>query len=210
MENLFIIVEQFWNGYNIDILTLISFISILTGIFVLVVKNPIISVLFLICLFLSIACYLILLGISYIGLSYLLVYIGAVSILFLFILMLIDIRISELQSESSNSIGLSAILGGCFFFIIYDVIPQNILYINNIYINKIQNFLTNNIIINNLNTKEEIFFVSSGSWDNFLIENLHITSIGNIMYNSHFILLIISSLILLLSMVGSIIITLRS
>jgi NADH-ubiquinone oxidoreductase chain 6 len=54
------------------------------------------------------------LGINFIGLSYLLVYVGAVSILFIFILMLINIRISELVDNSSNNIPL-AILIGIFF-----------------------------------------------------------------------------------------------
>ena len=48
----------------------------------LFMRNPIVSVLFLIGLFLSISCYLIIIGINFIGLSYLLVYVGAVSILF--------------------------------------------------------------------------------------------------------------------------------
>jgi nicotine oxidoreductase len=64
----------------------------------------IVSALFLIGLFLSISCYLIILGLNFIGLSYLLVYVGAVSILFLFILMLINIRIGELLTDTSNSI----------------------------------------------------------------------------------------------------------
>jgi NADH-ubiquinone oxidoreductase chain 6 len=54
------------------------------------------------------------LGINFIGLSYLLVYVGAVSILFLFILMLINVRVSELTINNTNSIPL-AILVGIFF-----------------------------------------------------------------------------------------------
>ena len=197
MEYLYICIEEFNNGYKIDILNFISFISILVGVFVLITKNPIISILFLICLFLGIACYLILLGISYIGLSYLLVYVGAVSILFLFILMLIDIRVSELQSETSNSLAIALILGTCFYYITYDIIPielsENIIFYN-----------FKNISFSNL------FLITSNYWDGLLIENSHIASIGNVMYTSHFILLIIVSLILLLAMIGSIIISLKS
>ena len=148
MNNLFITFEQCCNSYNIDILTFISFLCIITGIFVIIIKNPIISILFLICLFLSIACYLILLGVSYIGLSYLLVYIGAVSILFLFILMLINIRISELQSETSNSLALALILGACFYYIVSDIIPENLF---NSFFN-IRNF-----------NDEYLFFATSGT-----------------------------------------------
>lgn len=78
MTNLFLINESFTNGYRTEILSILSVLAILSGVFVIISKNPIVSVLFLIGLFASISCYLILLGLSFIGLSYLIVYIGAV------------------------------------------------------------------------------------------------------------------------------------
>ena len=111
MSSLFVFNESFTNGYRGDLLDFISLTAILCGIFVIITKNPVVSVLFLIGLFLSISGYLIMLGINFIGLSYLLVYVGAVSILFLFILMLINVRISELVSDTSNSIPLAIIIG---------------------------------------------------------------------------------------------------
>jgi NADH-ubiquinone oxidoreductase chain 6 len=98
----------------------------LCGIFVIISKNPIVSVLFLIGLFLNIAGYLMMLGMNFIGLSYLLVYVGAVTILFLFILMLINVRISELTSDSSNSIPLAIIIGVFFNMTLYKLLPSNI------------------------------------------------------------------------------------
>lgn len=81
--------ETYTNGYIIDSLDFLALSSVLSSIFVIISRNPISSVLFLITLFISIAGYLILLGLNFIGISYLLVYVGAVSILFLFILMLV-------------------------------------------------------------------------------------------------------------------------
>ena len=78
MNNLLIIYETYTNGYKTDILDIISLLAILCGILVIISKNPIVSVLFLIGLFANISCYLIMLGLSFIGLSYLIVYIGAV------------------------------------------------------------------------------------------------------------------------------------
>ena len=72
----------------------------------------------MITLFISIAGYLILLGLNFIGISYLLVYVGAVSILFLFILMLINVSISELLSNTNKSIPLA-------IFIIISFIYKN-------------------------------------------------------------------------------------
>src|SRR5438045_4712706 len=110
MNSLYILTETYTNGYRTEILDLISLIAIICGIFVIITKNPIISVLFLIGLFLSISGYLILLGINFIGISYILVYVGAVSILFIFILMLINIIISELLIENHNSIFLAILI----------------------------------------------------------------------------------------------------
>jgi len=123
MYTLYIINETFTNGYKAELLNLISLISIFCSIFVIISKNPIVSVLFLIGLFLSISCYLIMLGINFIGLSYLLVYVGAVSILFLFILMLINVRISELLNDTSNSIPLAILIGILFIFPIIRLLP---------------------------------------------------------------------------------------
>jgi NADH-ubiquinone oxidoreductase chain 6 len=55
----------------------------------------------------------------------------------------------------------------------------------------------------------EISFVTSKIWDGNLAETSHITSIGNIMYTSYSIWLILTSIILLLAMVGAIVITIK-
>jgi NADH-ubiquinone oxidoreductase chain 6 len=88
------------NGHTVEFLDVLSIVALIFGITVITNKNPIASLLSLIGLFASISVYLILSGLTFIGFSYLIVYIGAVSILFLFILMLINIRTSELQSNN--------------------------------------------------------------------------------------------------------------
>jgi NADH-ubiquinone oxidoreductase chain 6 len=123
MFNLYYFYDLINNGYYINWLDFLSFAGIIFGALTITSKNPIVSVLFLIGLFLSISCYLILLGLNFIGLSYLLVYIGAVSILFLFILMLINVRISELLIDTTNSIPLAIILGIAFDYSVNSVLP---------------------------------------------------------------------------------------
>jgi len=120
MLNIFFLPTLF-NGFSPEFLNILIIISLLSGVFIIISKNPIVSVLHLIVLFSSISCYLIFLGAKFIGLSYLLVYVGAVSILFLFILMLINIRVSELISDTNNNIPL-AILTILGFFIPYNKI----------------------------------------------------------------------------------------
>lgn len=125
MSNLFILNETFTNGLNYNLLNIITFASIICGILVIISKNPVVSVLFLIGLFLNIAGYLMMLGINFIGLSYLLVYVGAVSILFLFILMLINVRISELVTDNNNSLPLTIMIGTIFNLTLYKLLPNN-------------------------------------------------------------------------------------
>ena len=119
-------------GFVPEMLDIIYLLSIVFGVSVIINKNPIISVLFLIGLFVNIATLLIVVGLSFIGLSYILVYVGAVSILFLFILMLINIRISELQSNNNNSIALSIVMSISFYYPIFQLLPYNIATLNNI------------------------------------------------------------------------------
>ena len=212
MNNLFIINENFTNGYKSEVLDIICILVILSGIFVIISKNPIISLLFLIGLFAGISSYLLIIGLSFLGLAYLVVYIGAVSILFLFILMLINIRMSELQSNTSNSIPLAISIAILFNYPIFQLLPYDIAILsNNNYLNNIlYNVSFNNKLENNLNiNNNDILFVTSKIWDGNLAEVGHITSIGNVLYTNYNMWLIITSFILLLAMVGAIVITIK-
>ena len=218
MNSLHIVKDSLINGSKTEIIDFFSLVSILSGIFVIISKNPIISVLFLIGLFLSIACYLIVLGLGFIGLSYLLVYVGAVSILFIFILMLINVRISELLSDTNNSIPLAIIIAISFIYPLYQILPYSLLTIK--YTFNLDNPFTDiwfnsnhydnlNKFVNIYNNSAEISFVTANSWDTNLTEVNHIISIGSIMYTNYSIWLIITSVILLLAMVGAIAITIK-
>jgi NADH-ubiquinone oxidoreductase chain 6 len=111
------------SGFDPMFLYFLIFLSLISGIFIITSKNPIVSVLYLIFLFSCISCYLIFLGLKFLGLSYLLVYVGAVSILFLFILMLINIRVSELISDTTNNIPLSILSLIAIYVPISQVLP---------------------------------------------------------------------------------------
>jgi NADH-ubiquinone oxidoreductase chain 6 len=167
MLNIFFLPTLF-NGFSPEFLNILIIISLLSGVFIIISKNPIVSVLHLIVLFSSISCYLIFLGAKFIGLSYLLVYVGAVSILFLFILMLINIRVSELISDTNNNIPL-AILTILGFFIPYNkILPDTKIAYN----------------LDILNKDKIISIVSSNNWDSNLIDTYDIINIGNVMYTS--------------------------
>jgi NADH-ubiquinone oxidoreductase chain 6 len=123
MYNLDLLSETYTSGLRVEFLDIISLLAIISGALVITSKNPIVSVLFLIGLFFSIAGYLIMLGLSFIGFSYLLVYVGAVSILFLFILMLINVRISELLSNTNKSIPLAILIIISIICVVNSILP---------------------------------------------------------------------------------------
>ena len=214
MYKLLLFSEVFTNGLSPILLTFISLTATLCGIFVIISKNPIVSVLFLIGLFLSIAFYLMMLGINFIGLSYLLVYVGAVSILFLFILMLINVRISELTTDNSNSIPSAIAIGISLNIVLDETLPSNkenaLDFFYGLYLSSKEKGFYNDVILHKSSLNENgLFFVTTQVWDGALAETSHITSIGNIIYTAYPMWLIITSIILLLAMVGAIVITIK-
>lgn len=197
-----VVLNDLFNGFWLGFLDLLAIVSVILGIFIIVTKNPVISVLFLILLFSSIAGYLILLGVKFIGISYLLVYVGAVSILFLFILMLINIRVSELISDTNNSIPLALVTILTFVVLFTTVMPE-VRYNSGMMGKQVHTILQDLVNTDNLE------YVTSKNWDGNLVDNTDIISIGNIMYTSYSIWLLITSIILLLAMVGAIVITIK-
>lgn len=222
MTSNYLLTETLTAGYKVEILFVLSLISIFFGVSTIITKNPIFSVLFLIGLFLTISIYLMMMGLYFIGLSYLLVYVGAISILFLFILMLINVRISELLTEGRNGLFLAGISILAFNLSTDESLPYSV-YVSDIiygyivfvidlfksFILWLAEFSFSNLTFEYNPTLFEIGNVSGKSWDTLLVENSHITSIGNILYTNLFIYLFIIGLILLLSMVGTIIITIK-
>jgi NADH-ubiquinone oxidoreductase chain 6 len=164
LDKLFLIKDFINNGFLPEFIDIIYILSIFLGIFTIISKNPIVSVLFLIGLFVNISVLLISVGFTFIGLSYILVYVGAVSILFLFILMLINIRISELLNETNNDVPLAVLTVILFYFIIAQVLPVNLVD-KNISSNFVSFFSgsLNQQNLNNYNFSEEIVYASSKS-----------------------------------------------
>src|SRR5437762_867143 len=114
------------------LLDLLAFGAILSSVLVITAKNPVIAVLFLISVFINAAGYLILLGVGFIGISYIIVYIGAITVLFLFVIMMINIKlvdILEVGSAYTKNLPLALAVGSLFIYEIFSIIPfsfQNI------------------------------------------------------------------------------------
>ena len=194
------LIESITNGYTVGWLDVLSVLSICAGITVITTKNPIESLIWLIGLFGIISIYLILCGFTFIGFSYLIVYIGAVSILFLFILMLINIRSSELQSNNSNSIALGLFVVLLTNYIIFEILPYSLSTLNNS-LQKVISIFNIGLIQDYKEKYLLIWNVVSNGWENYIFETSHISAIGNILYTSYNIWLFKASFILLLAMV---------
>lgn len=218
MINLFFVNEILSNKYSIEALDALSIFIVICGIYTIISKNPIVSILYLIGLFGGVSSYLILIGLSFIGLSYIIIYVGAVSILFLFILMLINIRISELQNNTKNSLVLALIILIFFNYSVIQTLPyssgvlsyseRDTVLSANVYENTDnQNLLSESFTTSGKNS--DIYLTSSNDWNANLIDINNISNIGNIMYTSYNLWVIITAFILLLAMVGSIIITIK-
>jgi NADH-ubiquinone oxidoreductase chain 6 len=191
------------------LINILAFASLLSAILVITSKNPIISVIFLIFVFCCAALYLIFLGIKFIGISYIIIYIGAIAVIFLFIIMMLNIKlidILESGSQYTKNIPLGIAIGSLFLYEIYSIIPFTF---NNIpVLSYLLNLLTNlNLLLLNLNKNIEnkVFTTYNPTIaDTNFINFLQIQSVGHSLYTYEAILLIILSMILLLSMVAPI------
>jgi NADH-ubiquinone oxidoreductase chain 6 len=154
MSYILLVNDYLTNGFNYKFLDVIYLISVIFGVLTIISRNPIISVLYLIGLFISIASLLILVGFHFLGLSYILVYVGAISILFLFILMLINIRISELLNETNNDTPLAILTIMSFYYVIGQTLSFNNFNFNlnflNSYSTFIQKIMDKNMNVNNI------------------------------------------------------------
>ena len=107
-------------------INLLAFGSLLSSVLVITSKNPVIAVIFLISVFVNAAGYLILLGIGFIGISYILIYIGAITVLFLFVIMMINIKLTDILesgSQYTKNIPLALSVSGLFLYELYNILP---------------------------------------------------------------------------------------
>jgi NADH-quinone oxidoreductase subunit J len=108
-----------------------STLAVLSSFFVIFTKNPVFSVLFLIFSFTNVSCILFLLNFEFLPVSFLVIYVGAIAVLFLFVLMMLNIKLAELQKSYFNFIPISVIF--CFIFIVefLFIFRTEFLFINN-------------------------------------------------------------------------------
>ena len=88
-----------------------SMSTLIGGIFTVVARNPVHSVLWLILAFLSSAGLFVLLGAEFVAMLLIIVYVGAVAVLFLFVVMMLDVDFAELKAEMAKYMPLALLIG---------------------------------------------------------------------------------------------------
>lgn len=179
------------------IFTLFSSLLLLSSGLVIFSKNPIYSVLFLIFSFCNASILLFLLQLEFLPIAFLIVYVGAIAVLFLFVLMLLNIKLTELQEKRVNLLPIAYFFAAMFIFeLIFilriDFVPQLF------YVNKQFAFLSD--------YTSSSFFLSKASFSFDGYYNLR--SLGFFLFIKSFFHFIISGYILLLAMIGAIVLTL--
>nr|YP_009652955.1 NADH dehydrogenase subunit 6 [Taiwanofungus camphoratus]QCG69993.1 NADH dehydrogenase subunit 6 [Taiwanofungus camphoratus]UKQ56122.1 NADH dehydrogenase subunit 6 [Taiwanofungus camphoratus]WRO45196.1 NADH dehydrogenase subunit 6 [Taiwanofungus sp. YW-2023a] len=194
------------------LIDILAFGALFSSVLVITSKNPVIAVIFLISVFVNAAGYLILLGIGFIGISYIIVYIGAIAVLFLFVIMMINIKLTDILetgSQYTKTIPLALAIGSLFIYEIFTIIPFSF---NNVsVISYLLNFITslNGLILNSEISNIDYVNIAfnPGIADTTFNNFLQIEAIGQSIYTYGASWLIITSVILLLAMLAPIFIS---
>ena len=162
-----------------------SLTAIISSIMVIASKNTVHSVFFLILDFISISCLFIMIGAEFLGMIMLIVYVGAVAVLFLFVVMMLNVAQQKNQwfesSTGYSHMPIGLIIG---LVILFELI----------------------VVVGGWKYKPNLISISSISFDN-QITNTH--SIGNVLYTDYIHLFQLSGMILLVAMIGAIVLTFR-
>ena len=162
-----------------------SIIAVVSAIMVTVSKNTVHSVFFLILDFISISCLFIMIGAEFLGMIMLIVYVGAVAVLFLFVVMMLNVAQQKNQwfasEASSRHIPVGLIISVIIFFELI-------------------------IVIGGWKYKPDLFDINN-SLNNFSISNT--LSLGQVLYTDYIHVFQLSGMILLVAMIGAIVLTFR-
>ena len=162
-----------------------SIIAVFSAIMVTVSRNTVHSVFFLILDFITISCLFIMIGAEFIGMIMLIVYVGAVAVLFLFVVMMLNVAQQKNEwlsgEKNSNHIPIGLLISGVIFFELIIVVGGW----------KYKDDITTSVTLKTIS------------------ETTNTHSIGNVLYTDYVHLFQLCGMILLISMIGAIVLTFR-
>nr|YP_009138106.1 NADH dehydrogenase subunit 6 [Lobosphaera incisa]AKF78664.1 NADH dehydrogenase subunit 6 [Lobosphaera incisa] len=171
-----------------------SSLALISGMMVIQSRNPVYSVLFLILVFFNAAGLLILLGLDFFALVFLVVYVGAIAVLFLFVVMMLNIKLAEINEKKLRYLPIGGLLGVVFLLEIFLIVDNDLIPL---------------LTASNLQEWSQLSPINFTQWS-FLISTItNIEGIGLITYTYYFYYFWIASLILLVAMIGAIVLTMH-
>lgn len=172
-----------------------SVLTLMCAMFVITSKNPIHSVLFLVLVFFNVSGLLIMLGVEFLALLFLIVYVGAIAVLFLFIIMMLSIKIPEYKTVIYRYLPIGIILGTGFLCEILMVFESELSFLIT---SPFGNLSFNDFYLNSI-----VF------WNSDIVQVTNIEVFASVLYTHYAYLFVVSGVILLVSMIGSITLTLH-
>lgn len=207
-----------------------SSFQLLSGIMVIQSRNPVHSVLFLILVFFNAAPLLLLLGLDFFAMIFLVVYVGGIAVLFLFVVMMLNIKFAEISDLSTRSVKkrlhylpIVGFLGLLFLLEMFLIVDNDLIplvtagdFCLNTGIVEKAGFtdrfigLTDCSLLNSDNKKELSMITPTYlQWSHLIDTYTNIESIGLLMYTVYFVFFLLASLILLVAMIGAIVLTMH-
>lgn len=171
--------------YSFFFFLFFSSLSLICSILVILTKNPMNSTISLILCFCAIISLLLSADVDYVALIFLIIYVGAITVILLFVSMLINIRISFIKESSRDVFLLCFVLFVNFFSLVVTIIPLDFF---------------------NYRLQQNWLFLGDSSFREVFFKSDSLKTLAYVLYNSSE-CLIISSMLLLLALIGSIFLT---
>ena len=173
---------------------LFSSFALISGVMVIQAKNPVHSVLFLILVFFNSAGLLIMLGLDFFAMIFLVVYVGAIAVLFLFVVMMLNIKLAEINEKRLRYLPIGGFLGILFLLEIFVIVDNDLIP------------LLHDPSVTTGMTNLSLVFTQ---WAVIKESANNISALGGIIYTYYFYFFCMASLILLVAMIGAIVLTMH-
>jgi NADH-quinone oxidoreductase subunit J len=163
-----------------------SSILLFSSLMVIFTQNSIYSVLFLVCSFVSAASLLFIFECEFLALLFIIIYVGAIAVLFLFVVMMLDIKTTNLTKNTIKYFPFGSFISLVFLFEILTIILKNF----------------------KVNPYQEKFLVNFyKNWYEMLDALTEIEALGQILYTHNILQFLVAGYILFLAVIGSIVLT---
>ena len=181
-------------NFTLYLFYIFSFVLISSSLVVVSTRNMVIAVIFLILAFFNVAGLFVLLGAEYLAMLLVVVYVGAIAVLFLFVVMMLNIKLAEINEKKLRYLPIGGLLGLLFLFEVLVILENDLIPLG---------------ISANFQAVSEYTPLEFFDWGASLETFPNIQALGNVMYTYYFSWFLLASLILLVAMIGAIVLTMQ-